>query len=157
MTSEVSIFLGNAGSISLGVLNTGVLMLKILDFLDEVVVSLHLLVEPRPQLYIFRAERAFFLTAIEILLSGPFELTGGHKVPGIMSVVMISSPVPSLIIVLTRVVARQMMDDLLIDILDLFQCLSVHALLAGHQLNGLIDAPPGLGKFSALSGRREVF
>lgn len=49
------------------------------------------------------------------------------------------------------------MDYLLIDILDLLKCLSVHALLAGHQLNGLVDALPGFGQPPALSCGREIF
>ena len=157
LAPQVSIFFGNVGPVSLRVLETGVLVLKILDLLDEVVVSLHLLVEPRPQLYIFRAERALLLAAVEILLPGPLELAGGHKVPGVVPAVMVGSPVASLIVVLAGVVAGQVMDDLLVDILDLFERLPVHALLARHQLNSLIDALPGFGEPAAVSGRREVF
>lgn len=89
------------------ILETGVLVLKVLDLLDEVVVSLHLLVQSRSQLYIFIAEGALLLAAVEIFLTGPFELTCCHKVPRVMSaVVLVSSPVASLVIVLAGVVAR---------------------------------------------------
>lgn len=127
------------------ILETGVLVLKILDLLDEIVVSLHLLVKSRPQLDIFSAECALLLTAVELFLSGPFELTSRHKIPGVVSAVVVSSPIAPFIMVLAWVVVRQMMEYLLIDIFDLFKGLSVHALLAGHQLNGLIYALAGFG------------
>lgn len=89
------------------ILETGVLVLEVLDLLDEVVVSFHLLVQPRSQLYIFIAEGALLLAAVEIFLTRPFELTRCHKVPGVMSaVVLVGSPVASLIIILAGVVAR---------------------------------------------------